>query len=147
MVRILIIWWLLTMLASCSAERRFTKLITKYPHLIETKYEKYYDTVTVIVNGTKTDTIVHREVLKDTIVLKKEQLKVTIWEKGDSVYIEGECDTVYVNKEVEVEVPVYYYEKEEGFWNKLLTSIKYIMWIFVIAVVIATIYKFIKSRK
>ena len=137
----------ITALVSCSPQRRFTRLIEKYPELIEAKYQTYYDTITVVVNGVKTDTIVHREILKDTLVLKKEQLKVVIYEKGDSVYVEGECDTVYVNKEVEVEVPIYYYEKEEGFWNKLLTSIKYIMWIFVVVAVVAIIYNFIKSRK
>jgi len=138
---------LLVATTSCSPQRRFTKLITKYPELIETRYKTYYDTVHVIVNGARVDTIVSREVLKDTIVLVKDQLTVRVYEKADSVYIEGECDTVYVDKEIEVEVPVYYYEKEKSFWNKLFTSIKYIMWILVITVAVATVYKFIKSRK
>lgn len=146
LILISIIALIVVALTSCSPQRRFTRLITKHPELIETKYKKYYDTVHVVVNGAKVDTIVSREVLKDTVVLVKDQLTVRVYEKGDSIYIDGECDTVYVDKQIEVEVPVYYYEKEKSIWEKIGESIKNLLWLLVLISFGIIIFQLIKNK-
>lgn len=139
---------LIGVLVSCATpEKRFSRLIKKHPHLIETKYEIVYDTVIVKVNGTKTDTIVHRSVLKDTVVIRRDQLTVRVYEKGDSVYIDGKCDTVYVEKPVEIKVPVNYYKEEKTFWEGVKAYFKTTMWLLTILVLLAMVAKFIKTQK
>lgn len=76
------------------------------------------DTIRVVVPEVKVDTVVKVNDLLDTIFIEKEQLKVKVWMKGDDVFIEGKCDTVYVDKIVERRIPVRYYEKVQSPFEK-----------------------------
>jgi hypothetical protein len=95
------------------------------------------DTVRVVVPEVKVDTVVKVNDLLDTIFLEKEQLKVKVWMKGDQVFIEGKCDTVYVEQIIERRIPVRYYEKTP-WWKRLLNNLLPILIIF------AIVYFFIK---
>ncbi len=138
---------LLAAVTSCSPQRRFTRLVTKHPELVQTDTIIRIDTLKVPVPKVEKDTAFLEKYLRDTVVIEKERLKLKLWKVYDTIKVEAECgaDTIEVIREVEI--PIHYYEKEEGFWNKLFTSIKYIMWILIIAVAVATVYKFIKSTK
>lgn len=103
---------------ACSPQKRFSKLVTKYPELLTTDSIVVHDTVRVIVPEVKVDTVVKVNDLLDTIFIEKEQLKVKVWMKGDDVFIEGKCDTVYVDKIIERRIPVRYYEKSKSFIEK-----------------------------
>jgi hypothetical protein len=115
--------FLLVLIAvSCTPQRRFTRLIEKHPYLLTTDSIQLIDTVRVIVPEVKVDTIVMVNDLHDTITLQKDQLTVKVWMKGDQVFIEGECDTVIVDRIINRTVPVRYYEKEKGFIWKFFSG-------------------------
>jgi hypothetical protein len=104
---------------ACSPKQRFTRLVTKHPELLTTDTLIVKDTIRVIVPEVKVDTVVKVNDLLDTIFIEKDQLKVKVWMKGDDVFIEGKCDTVYVDKIVERRIPVKYYEKVKSFMKNL----------------------------
>jgi len=140
MKHLLIILTALTMIA-CSPKARFTRLIEKHPELITTDSITIHDTIRVVVPEVKVDTVVKVNDLLDTIFLEKEQLKVKVWMKGDQVFIEGKCDTVYVDKIVEIKVPVNYYEKTPE-WKRLLNNTLPFLIIFAI---VYFVYRFIRK--
>jgi hypothetical protein len=125
---------------ACSPKARFTRLIERHPELITTDSITIHDTIRVVVPEVKVDTVVKVSDLLDTIFLEKEQLKVKVWMKGDQVFIEGKCDTVYVDKIIERKIPVKYYEKTPE-WKKLLNNFLPILIIFAI---VYFVYRFIK---
>jgi hypothetical protein len=132
---------LLMLLISCSPKTRFTRLIEKHPELITTDSITIHDTVRVVVPEVKVDTVVKVNDLLDTIYIEKEQLKVKVWMKGDDVFIEGKCDTVYIDKIIERRIPVRYYEKTPA-WKKLLNNLLPILIIFAI---VYFVYRFIRK--
>jgi hypothetical protein len=128
------------LIASCSPKARFTRLIEKHPELITTDSITIHDTVRVVVPEVKVDTVVKVNDLLDTIYIEKEQLKVKVWMKGDDVFIEGKCDTVYIDKIIERRIPVRYYEKTPE-WKMLVNKLLAILVIFAI---VYFVYRFIK---
>jgi hypothetical protein len=109
---------------SCTPQRRFTRLIEKHPYLLTTDSIQLIDTVRVVIPEVKVDTVVKVNDLHDTITLQKDQLTVKVWMKGEQVFIEGECDTVIVDRIINRTVPVRYYEKQKGFiWKFFLGGI------------------------
>jgi hypothetical protein len=129
------------LLVSCNPKDRFTRLITKHPELITTDSITIHDTVRVVVPEVKVDTVVKVNDLLDTIYIEKEQLKVKVWMKGDDVFIEGKCDTVYIDKIIERRIPVRYYEKTPE-WKRLLNNLLPILVIFAI---VYFVYRFIRK--
>ena len=91
----------------------------------------------MVVPEVHVDTFVKVKALLDTVYLEKEQLKVKVWMKGDNVYIQGKCDTVYVDKIIERKIPVKYYEKTP-WWKKLLNNT---FRFFIIFVLVYALYK------
>jgi len=128
------------LIASCSPQARFTRLIEKHPELITTDSITIHDTIRVVVPEVKVDTVVKVNDLLDTIYIEKEQLKVKVWMKGDDVFIEGKCDTVYIDKIIERRIPVRYYEKTPE-WKMLVNKLLAILVIFAI---VYFVYRFIK---
>jgi hypothetical protein len=135
----------LILLASCSPQRRFTHLVEKYPYLLTTDSVTVHDTIRVVVPEVKVDTVVKVSSLLDTIYLQKDQLTVKVWMKGDDVFIEGKCDTVYIDKIIERRIPVRYYQKDsQTFMDK---AKKFVISFFIIFVLLYTLYRiFIKKR-
>ena len=139
-MKYILIMTALTMI-SCSPKTRFTRLIEKHPELITTDSITIHDTVRVVVPEVKVDTVVKVNDLLDTIYIEKEQLKVKVWMKGDDVFIEGKCDTVYIDKIIERRIPVRYYEKTPE-WKRLLNNLLPILVIFAI---VYFVYRFIRK--
>ena len=136
-----------TALLSCTPQRRFTRLIEKYPHLLTTDTLIIHDTVRVTVPKIIHDTIINEhffhEITRDTLVLHKERLTVKIFHDTikKNVFIQGECDTITVEKIVERKIPIRYYEKTP-LWKKILN------WL-IIAVILYGVYRlflFLKKR-
>ena len=132
---------LLILISACSPKTRFTRLIEKHPELITTDSITIHDTVRVVVPEVKVDTVVKVNDLLDTIFIEKDQLKVKVWMKGDDVFIEGKCDTVYIDKIIERRIPVKYYEKTP-WWKKLINNFLPILIIFAI---VYFVYRFIRK--
>jgi hypothetical protein len=128
------------LIVSCSPKARFTRLIEKHPYLLTVDSVTIHDTIRVVVPEVKVDTVVKVNDLLDTIFLEKEQLKVKVWMKGDQVFIEGKCDTVYVDKIIERKIPIKYYEKTPE-WKMLLNNTLPFLIIFAI---LYFVYRFIK---
>jgi hypothetical protein len=128
------------LIVSCSPKARFTRLIEKHPYLLTVDSVTIHDTIRVVVPEVKVDTVVKVNDLLDTIFLEKEQLKVKVWMKGDQVFIEGKCDTVYVDKIIERKIPIKYYEKTPE-WKMLLNNTLPFLIIFAI---VYFVYRFIK---
>jgi len=131
---------LVFLIVACSPKDRFTRLIEKHPELLTVDSVTIHDTIRVVVPEVKVDTVVKVNDLLDTIFLEKEQLKVKVWMKGDQVFIEGKCDTVYVDKIIERKIPVKYYEKTP-WWKKLLNNT---LPFFIIFAIVYFVYRFIK---
>ena len=91
------------LLASCSPQRRLHRLVTKHPELSRVDTIKIQDTV--IVPGPKVDTVFHSSVLKDTLIITKEKLKIRLIEINDTIYLDAEVepDTVIITKEILVD--------------------------------------------
>ena len=132
---------MLLLLTACSPKTRFTRLVEKHPELITTDSITIHDTVRVVVPEVKVDTVVKVNDLLDTIFIEKDQLKVKVWMKGDDVFIEGKCDTVYVDKIIERKIPIKYYEKTP-WWKKLINNFLPILIIFAI---VYFVYRFIRK--
>jgi len=131
---------LVFLIVSCNPKDRFTRLIEKHPELLTVDSVTIHDTIRVVVPEVKVDTVVKVNDLLDTIYIEKEQLKVKVWMKGDDVFIEGKCDTVYVDKIIERKIPVKYYEKTPE-WKMLLNNTLPFLIIFAI---LYFVYRFIK---
>ncbi len=146
MIRTLFVLVILGLFA-CTPQRRFTRLIDKYPHLLTTDTLTIHDTVKVEVPKVVHDTIINQhfftQITRDTLVLQKERLTIKIFHDTikKTVYIKGECDTVTVEKIVERKIPVKYYEKTP-LWKRIFN------WLMV-AVLLYGVYRlflFLKKR-
>ena len=137
---------ILLLLTACSPTKRFNRLIEKYPYLITSDSITVHDTIRIVVPEVKVDTVVKVSSLLDTIYLQQDQLTVKVWMKGDDVFIEGKCDTVYIDKIIERKIPVRYYQKDtETFVDK---ARKFIVSFFIIFVLLYILYRiFIKRWK
>ena len=132
---------ILFLLLSCTPQKRFNRLITKHPYLLTIDTFVIHDTIHIVVPEVNVDTVVEENTLFDTVYLQKEQLKVKVWMTKDrKVYIQGKCDTVYIDKIIERRVPVKYYEKTP--WYK--TLLNNVLGILLILLLIYITYRIIK---
>jgi hypothetical protein len=131
---------------SCSPVKRFNRLIERHPELITSDTVTLVDTIRVIVPEVKVDTVVSVQSLLDTVYLEQERLKVKVWMKGDQVFIQGKCDTVYVDKIIERKVPVKYYQKETTFSDVMKYIYKSIWILFAVLLIVYILYRFLLKR-
>ena len=106
----------LVFLFSCSPIRRHDRLVRKYPFVHTTDSIKMIDTIRVTTDRVVSDTIVHESLLFDTVIVTKDNLTVKVVKIRDSVYINGECDPIIINKVIERKIPVKYYETKKFNW-------------------------------
>ena len=143
MKRLIYILLLITLIISCTPQRRLERLLRKHPELTSVDSITIHDTIRVIVPEVHLDTIVTLQQLYDTVYLEQEQLKVKVWmDRYHKVYIQGKCDTVYIDKIVTRKIPIRIYEKTP-LWKKIIN------WIFVFLLIITvgyTLYKVAKSK-
>ncbi len=131
---------------SCSPVKRFNRLIKLHPELITSDTVTLVDTFRLVVPEVKVDTVVSVNSLLDTVYLEQEQLKVKVWMKGDQVFIQGKCDTVYVDKIIERKVPVKYYQKVTTFSDVMQYILKSIWILFAVLLIVYSIYRFLLGR-
>lgn len=131
---------------SCTPQRRFTRLVEKHPYLLTTDSIQLIDTVRVVVPEVKVDTVVQVDRLYDTITIQKDQLTVRVWMKGDSVYVQGESDTVIVDRIINRNIPVKYYAKQEkGFvWKFFLMGVSIT---FFLLFLVYLVYKYYLNKR
>ena len=135
-------------LAACTPQRRFDRLVKKYPYLLTSDTlivkDTIRDTIRITVPEVEIDTVVDAYKLYDTITLYKDRIKVKVWRVKDKVYINGKCDTIYIEKPIERvvyrKIPIKIYEKTP--WYKILLN--NIIGILLILLVIYVTYRIIK---
>lgn len=118
------------------AIRKHERIVKRFPEVHQQDTIIVRDTLRVMVPEVKTDTIVHVDQLYDTIEVEKERLKIRVYRVLDSVFIEGKCDTIEVEKIIERRVPIRYY-KTESSWLK---------YVIIAGIVIFTLYALIRKR-
>lgn len=106
---------LLAFLFSCSPQKRLNRLIKKHPELVKVDTIVVRDTIRDTINVTtelvKLDTIFSLNEIHDTITITKDNLTIRYYHDTihDSIYISGECDTIFVKvpyeRIVEYKVP------------------------------------------
>lgn len=131
----------LLILCSCTPQRRFTRLVTKHPELLITQYEVIHDTVKITVPKVKVDTVFLIKNLKDTVFLTKEQLKIKLWTVHDSIFVDGQCDTVKIESVRAIRVPVKIYEKTP-IWKKVTN---FIIFLCIIYIILYALFRLIKK--
>ena len=112
---------------SCSPIRRHDRLVRKYPHVHTTDSIKTIDTIQVITDRVFVDTVFGINELPDGVVVEKENLKIKLITIKDSIYVEGNCDTIFVDKVIERTIPVKYYETNKTNWSFILFLIAIIL--------------------
>lgn len=104
---------LIPVLLACNPERRLHRIAQKYD-LVKVDTLNIIDTVRI--EAVRADTTFFWSQLTDTLILTKDRLKVTVIKNGDTVRVSGECDSIFVYKEIKVP-----YEKiviKTSFWDK-----------------------------
>ena len=136
--------FLTTLFISCSPQSRFNRLIKKHPELLTTDtmviHDTIRDTIIVEIPEVRTDTVLHVDSIYDTVYLEKDRLKIKIVRRLDSIYVDGKCDTIYIErpyeKIVERKIPIKYYEKRRWY-----DKYKYLILIFLLTLLIIYISK------
>ena len=111
---------LILLLISCSPIKRHSRIVRKYPFVHTTDSVRLIDTIRLTTNKVVSDTVVHESLLFDTIVVTKDNLSIKVVKIKDSVYIDGECDTIYIDKVIERKIPVKYYKEINVNWKLIL---------------------------
>jgi len=94
---------LIFILASCSPQKRLSRLVNHHPEL------KIVDTLhirdTILIPMVRADTLLHIDSLFDTVTFKQDRLKVSVLRLHDTLYLHGICeaDTIFVDRKIPVE--------------------------------------------
>jgi hypothetical protein len=133
---------LVFLIVACSPQRRFTRLVEKYPYLLTSDTVVIHDTISIYIPKVEVDTVVTIEQLIDTVTVTKDRVTVKTWyvPKEKKVYVQGKCDPIYITKVVERKIPVKYYEKYP-WWKKLLNNTLAILIIFAIVYFAYKLYR------
>jgi hypothetical protein len=135
--------WLFILLASltllsCDPVKRHARLVKKFPHVHTPDTIVKRDTIRIEVPKVSVDTVFHESLLRDTVRIEDERLKVEIYTIHDSIYVNAECDTVTVEKIIERKIPSRYYDKTTFDWKSFLPVLIFII-IFII------VYRIVKK--
>ena len=102
---------------SCSPIQRHARIVKKFPYVHTVDSIKLIDTIRLNTYKVISDTVVHEKYLTDTITLNKDNLTVRVLRFRDSIYINGECDTIFIEKVIVRNIPVKYYKEKVFKWN------------------------------
>ena len=114
-------------LFSCSPIRRHDRLVKKYPFVHTTDSVEIIDTIRIVTEKVSTDTVFQINELPDGVVVEKENLKIKLRTIKDSIYVYGECDTIFIDKVIERTVPIKYYETNKTNWLLILFLLSIIL--------------------
>jgi len=104
-IRTIIFLILLTLivLSSCSPQKRLSRLVQHYPELTISDTIKIIDTV--ITSEISIDTAFHYSLIKDTVVITKEKIRLQLIKINDTIYIDVHhaADTIIITKNIPIE--------------------------------------------
>lgn len=118
MKKIIIAILVLVIVASCSPQKRLTRLINRHPELSRTDTMTLRDTIRT--RTIQADTVFLWSQLNrtDTVTLEKDRLKIQLIKKTDSLQIESKCegDTIFFETKIPVEKVVNVSAKKVKDW-------------------------------
>lgn len=117
--------------ANCGPQKRFTKLVEKHPWLLTTDTVTIHDTIRLTVPKIEVDTAFIFSKIYDTITIEKDRFKTKIWTVHDSIFVNGQCDSIVIEKIIERKIPVKYYEKKRFNWWLILLPLFVILGILI----------------
>lgn len=88
----------------CSSSYHLRKAIKKDPSILQVDTLIHKDTIRTHSERVEVDSVF--SISKDTVIIIKDNLTVKHWIHNDSVFIEGSCDTVFLEIPYEVAIPV-----------------------------------------
>jgi hypothetical protein len=132
---------------SCSPEKRLNRLVTAHPELVKTDTIKISDTV--ITAGTEIDTAIPVPLLKDTVIVEKDKLRLRFIEIHDTLFVEAEQipDTVILTREIPVEKIVSTAQSGQSGFKLIEFFDKYPLPIIIVLILIIVILGFKLNNK
>ena len=117
LISLSILFAVITITFSCTPQKRLSRLVALHPELTIADTIKINDTV--ITTKTRIDTAIHHSIIKDTITIEKEKLRLQIIEIRDTIYIqvEHDADTIIIEKEIPVERIIVQEQNEDKIRN------------------------------
>lgn len=98
------IWCIILILASCTPQKRLNRLVKKHPELIKVDTLSVHDTIHI--ETIKADTVfkdtTFLRLLRDTITVVNDRLRINTYHYRDSIFIEGECIGDTIIREIRV---------------------------------------------
>lgn len=107
------------LIISCTPQKRLSRLVTKFPHLVQNDTVIARDTVKVVVPSVELDTVLTVQELHDTVEVVRDNLIYKTWIVNDTVYVSAKCDTITMHVPVEIPVEVekvIHAEKDNTVW-------------------------------
>ena len=123
------------LLFSCSPIKRHSRLVKKFPYVHTVDSVKLIDTVRLFTTAVEVDTVVEYTALLDGVTIKKDNLTLEVIKIRDSIYINGSCDTIFLEKIITRNIPIKYYKENEINYN----------WLFLILALFLAYYIFFKK--
>lgn len=121
---------ILIILISCNPIRRHNRIVERFPYVHTVDSIKLIDTIRLNTERVQIDTVTLISALKDTITITEDNLTLKAYIVRDSFYLQGICDTIFIEKIITNTVPVYKSAKSPFNW----------IWVYLfIALVIAII--------
>jgi len=103
-------------LSSCSSQWHLRKAIKKDPTIVQIDTITFRDTIKTHTELVRVDSVF--KISSDTTIIIKENLTIKHFIRNDSVFIEGSCDTIFLEIPYEVEIPVDKWIYPESNWLK-----------------------------
>lgn len=106
----------ISILSSCSSQWHLRKAIKKDPNILQTDTITHRDTIRTFTERVEVDSVF--SVSSDTTIIIKDNLLIKHFIHNDSVYIRGECDSIFVEIPYEVEIPIDRWIEPDDNWLK-----------------------------
>jgi flagellar motor component MotA len=125
-----------------ACERRIARYVDNYPSLNKKDTITVIDTIPVLIESIKHDTLVEHDI--DSFTIVKDKLRIKYVRRDSLIYIEGECKSDTIYKIVKQEIA---YEKIEVRDSKpeIIKLLKYFPVLLVVAGVVLLIKLFKKN--
>lgn len=139
-MRLRLLWWgiLAFLLFSCSPKWHINRAIKKDPSILKVDTLVVRDTIRTYTERVEVDSVFM--VSNDTVTIIKDNLRIRHFIHNDSVFIDGECDSIFVEVPYEVEVIDEKLVYKESWFPKW-------MWWIIIGVVVFIVYdKFFRNN-
>ena len=130
---------LLVVVSSCSPKWHINRAIMKDPSILQRDTLHIRDTIRFTTDRVEVDSVFI--ISNDTIIIKNERLTIKHWIHNDSIFIEGECDSIIIEKFVDVKIPYDRWIMPEQSWMPP----KWLIWILFAGIIFGFVRKYFNN--